>query len=522
MARKQIVIDPVTRIEGHLRMEVEIENGVVVDAKAVGTMYRGLEPLLIGRDPRDATYVTERACGVCAGSHGWASSLTLDSAYGAKVPAGGRILRNLILGAMWLHDHPLHFYHLCALDYLDVMAVAEYKGSDPGLLGVKDKIVRLVKAGDTAPLTPRYQPDEFCVSDPEIVTMAVAHYLQALEMQAKAKKMSALFAGKQPHQSSIVVGGVTMLPTNAIVSQFRSMLLEQIDFIEKVYLQDVVTFGTGPLLPLAQAGVGGGDLNYLAFGGFARDDKGKDLFLKPGVIMGGDLNNILPFDAQKVTEDVHYAWYKESAGGKTPFEEDTVVDLEKKDAYTFVKAPRYEGQPMEVGPLARMLIMQPKVLMDLITQYQIKPGAVARHAARAVETVLLAREMLNWVDALEKEMGSKDFKIHDTAHWEAPNSGEGVGLTEAPRGALGHWIKIKDQKTENYQMVVPSTWNFSPKDQDGIMGPCEKALIGVPVPDPENPINVVRVIRSYDPCLACAIHLIDPQTNEILKYHIGH
>lgn len=523
MAVKKITIDPVTRIEGHLKVDLEIENGVVVDAKVVGTMFRGFEPLLTGRDPRDATYVTERICGVCAGSHGWASSLALDAAFGAQVPAGGRILRNLILGAMWLHDHPLHFYHLSALDYLDVMAVAEYKGNDPALLGVKDKIMKLVKAGDTAPLTPRYQPDEFSVNDPDLVITAVHHYLQALDMQAKAKKMSALFAGKQPHQSSIIVGGVTMLPTPSIVAQFRSMLMEQINFIENVYLQDVVTFGTGPLLPLAQAGVGGaGDLNFMSYGGFARDNEGKDPFFKPGVILGGGLNNVLPLDAQKITEDVHYSWYKESGATKDLYTDKTIPDLDKKDAYTFVKAPRYEGQPMEVGPLARMLVMKPKVLMDLITKYEIKPGAVARHAARAVETVMLAREMVNWVDELEKEMGSTDFKIHDTAHWEAPNSGQGAGLTEAPRGALGHWIKVTNHKTENYQMVVPTTWNFSPKDENGVPGPCEKALIGVPVPDPENPINVVRVIRSYDPCLACAIHLIDPKTNQIMKYHIGH
>jgi len=515
-----IVIDPVTRIEGHLRMEVEIENGVVKKARSVGTMFRGFETLLVGRDPRDATYVTERTCGVCAAAHGWASSLALDEAFQAKVPAGGRIIRNLINAAMWLHDHTLHFYHLSALDYLDVMAVAAYKGSDPGLVAVKDKILKLVAAGDTAPLTPRYKPDEYCVNDPELVTMAVAHYLKALEMQAKAKKMSALFAGKQPHQSSIVVGGVTILPGIEAVEQFRSMLLEQIDFIKKVYLQDVLTFGTGPLLPLAQAGVGAGDLNYLSYGGFARNDAGTDLLFKPGVIFGGNLANVLPFNADKITEDVTHAWYKENAS-KSPYEEGTVPDLEKKDAYTFIKAPRYEGKPMEVGPLARMLVMQPKGLMDIISAYNIKPGVVARHAARAFETVILAEEMLKWVDELEKEMGRHDFKIHDTDHWEAPLGGKGAGLTEVPRGALGHFIKIKNYKTENYQMVVPSTWNFSPLDEQGIPGPCEKALIGVPVPDPENPINIVRVIRSYDPCLACAIHLIDPKSNEIRKYQIG-
>lgn len=516
----KIVIDPLTRIEGHLKVEVDVENGKVVQARVVGTMYRGIEMMLRGRDPRDATYVTERVCGVCAGSHGWASSLALDEAFGASVPAGGRIIRNLILGAMWLHDHPLHFYHLSALDYLDVMAVAQYQGKDPGLLAVKDKIVKLVAAGDTAPLTPRYQPDDFSVKDPELVTMAVAHYLKALEMQAKAKKMSALFAGKQPHQSSIVVGGVTMLPTIEVVEQYRSMLREQLDFIQNIYLQDVLTFGTGPLLPLAQAGIGGGSPNYLSFGGFARDNAGKDLFLKAGAIMDGNLAKILPIDEQKITEDVQYSWYKASANGKTPYTEDTIPDLDKKDAYTFVKAPRYDGKPMEVGPLARMLVMQPKGLMDIISKYNIKPGAVARHAARAYETLLLAHEMFNWLDTLEKEMGS-NFRIHDTEHWEAPEQGQGSSLIEAPRGALGHFVKIAGHKIENYQMVVPTTWNFSPKDDAGIPGPIEQALIGVPVPDLENPLNIVRVVRSYDPCLSCAIHLINPVTNDVQKFRVG-
>lgn len=519
MATK-IVVDPVTRIEGHLRIEVEVDNGKVVDARAVGTMYRGMEPLLQGRDPRDATYVTERACGVCAGSHGWASSLALDQAYGAKVPTGGRLIRNLIVGAMWLHDHPLHFYHLSALDYIDIMAISGYQGKDPGLNAVKEKIIKLINAGDAAPLTPRYTPDEYSVKDPELVTTAVAHYLKALEMQAKAKKMSALFAGKQPHQSSIVVGGVTMLPTIETVEQFRSMLLEQIDFMERIYLADVITLGTGPLLPLAQSSVGVGYPNFLSYGGFSNDDEGQDLFLKRGVILDGNLSKILPVNEEKITEDVQYAWYKTSVKGRTPYTEDTVPDLDKKDAYTFVKAPRYDGNPMEVGPLARMLVMQPKILMDLIEKYKIKPGTVARHAARALETALLANQMLNWVNDLEKEIGC-GLKIHDTEHWDAPESGKGAGLTEAPRGALGHWINIRNYKVANYQMVVPSTWNFSPKDEQGGMGPVEKALMGVPVPDSQNPLNIVRVVRSFDPCLACAIHLIDPATDGIHKYRIG-
>lgn len=517
MAQK-VVIDPVTRIEGHLKVEVEVENGKVSNAWVVGTMARGIEALLKGRDPRDATYVTERVCGVCAGSHGWVSSMAVENAHGASLPEAARVLRNLMNGAMWLHDHPLHFYHLSALDYLDVMAVAEYKGSDPKLLAVKDKIVNLVKQGDTAPLTPRYNPDEFCVKDPEIVITAVAHYLQALEMQAKARKMSAIFAGKQPHQSSVVAGGVTMKPTADQIAHFKSMMREQIRFMKEVYVPDVIAFGTGPLLPLAQAGVGGGEGNFLSFGGFPLKD-GKFLW-KSGVIFNGNLNDVKPLDPSMVTEDVKYGWYKDEAT-KHPSKMDTVFDLDKKDAYSFVKSPRYDGKAMEVGPLARMVIHQPKGFMDLVTKYNIKIGAVARHAARAYETLMLCDAMEEWIEEIVPLLAEKDARIHDSEHWAPPQSGEGEGLLEVPRGSLSHYIQIADHKIKNYQMVVPTTWNFSPKDEKGNPGPLEKALIGVPVPDPENPINVVRVVRSYDPCLACAIHLIEPDSNKILEFKIG-
>lgn len=515
---QRIVIDPVTRIEGHLKVEVEISNGKVTEAWATGTMARGMEQLLIGKDPRDATYVTERVCGVCAGSHGWNSSIAVENAHGAALPEAARVLRNLTVGAMWLHDHPLHFYHLSALDYLDITAVAAYKGNDRDLLAVKEKVAHLIKMGDTAPLTPRYQPDEFCVKDPELVTTAVAHYLKALEMQAKARKMSAIFGGKSPHQSTIVAGGVTMLPNAMQIEQFRSMLNEQAKFIREVYVADVVTFGTGPLLPLAQAGVGGFG-NFLSFGGFPL--KNNEYLFKPGVVVNGNLAQVEAFDQKEITEKVKHAWYDDSADNLHPSQGKTIFNLDKKDAYSFVKTPQYKGLPFEVGPLARMMVQQPKQLMDLITKYGIKVGAVARHAARAVETLLLLDAMYQWVDELVELIDKGETRIHDTEHWDPPATGEGTGILEAPRGGLGHWISIKDSKIANYQMVVPTTWNFCPKDDKGVRGPLEQSLIGVPVPDPENPINVVRVIRSYDPCLACAIHIIEPNSNKIMEFRVN-
>jgi hydrogenase large subunit len=519
---QRITVDPVTRIEGHLKIEVEIENGVVKDAWSSGTMARGFEALLTGKDPRDASYVTSRFCGVCFSVHTMASAACLDDAFGAQVPDGGRILRNLLMGSEYLYDHIIHFYHLTALDYLDIMAVASYSGKDPGLNAVKDKIVSLVKRGDTYPLTPRYEPDDFSVADPEIVTMAVSHYLEALKVQVTAKNMGAVLGGgRVPHYQGIVVGGVTQIPSPEQIGRFKSMLAEVTAFIKNVYMKDVLLLGGpgGPLFPLAKLGVGGGHLNYLSYGAFPEDASGKEMFFKPGVVRGLDLNNIEAFDPAKVTESVKYAWYRDKEPVH-PYDGEQVFDRDKAEAYSFVKAPRYDGMAFEVGPLARMVVEKNPTLLSLV-EAGAKPGAVARHAARMIETVALADQMQVWLGQLIEAAGKPDFKIHDSDNWEVPSTAEGAGFYEAPRGALGHWIKIKDKKIANYQAVVPSTWNASPRDEKGVRGQYEESLIGAPVPDPENPINIVRVIRSFDPCLACAIHIIDPKTNQIRQFKIG-
>ncbi|NOY59859.1 MAG: nickel-dependent hydrogenase large subunit [Calditrichaeota bacterium] len=518
---KKITIDPVTRIEGHLKIEVEIENGKVKDAWSSGTMARGIELLLKGKDPRDASYVTSRICGVCYSVHQICSAYALDDAFGAKVPVGGTLLRNLVMGAEYIYDHILHFYHLTALDYLDIMAIAYYTGKDKELNAVKDKIVTLVKSKDTYPLTPRYEPDDYCVKDPEIVITAVKHYIEALSMQAKARNMGAIFGGRQPHYQSIVVGGFTQLPDINQVLKFRTMLDEQKKFVDEVYYPDVMAFGTGPLMPLAKMGLGGGHYNYLSYGALQIKPPYKKLLFPAGFIRKLNPVNLTvePFDQKKITESVKYAWYKNGRKPLHPSKGKTAYDLDKQEAYSFVKAPRYDGEAVEVGPLARMLIAKNPTLLDLIKK-GVKPGVVARHACRAIETKLVIDACYKWCDQLLSEMTKPGFKIHDSKHWEIPENGEGAGFYEPPRGALGHWINIKNKKIKNYQAVVPSTWNASPRCNKGIRGQYEESLIGVPVPDPDNPINVVRVIRSYDPCLACAIHLIDPQTNEVKKFVI--
>jgi len=515
---ERIVIDPVTRIEGHLKIEVEIENGKVKDAWSSGTMARGIEQLLIGKDPRDAPYVTSRLCGVCFSVHQLCSAYALEDAFGADIPVGGTLLRNLVMGAQYIYDHILHFYHLAALDYLDVMAVAVYNGKDKDLNELKNKITGLLTTNDIYPLTPRYEPDEFCVKDAEIVISVVKNYIDALSMQARARNMGAIFGGRHPHYQSIVMGGFTQLPDINQVIRFKTMLDEQRKFVNDVYYPDVMYFGTGPLRPLAKAGIGAGHPNYLAFGAFQKVPPKEDLLFPAGVIMNLNPSDIQvePFDKSKVTEAVTYSWYK---GGNPlhPSKGETRYDLDKKKAYSFSKAPRYDGKPMEVGPLARMLISKNSVLIDLI-KMGVKPGAVARHACRAIETKMVVDACYQWCDQLLTEMTKPGFKIHDTDHWDVPDSGTGTGFYEAPRGALGHWVSIKNKKIANYQCVVPSTWNASPRCNKKYRGQYEEALIGVPVPDPDNPINVGRVIRSFDPCLACAIHLIDPQSNEVRKY----
>ncbi len=510
-----VVIDPVTRIEGHLRIEVEIGGNKVVDARAQGTLWRGIEVLLQGKDPRDAAVITQRICGVCPAEHALASIQNLDMAFGAEVPDNGRIIRNLVAGANFIQSHILHFYHLAALDYLDIMAVANYRGTNPALLKVKDKIVALVKSGDTAPLTPRYEPDGFCIDDPEIVTTAVYHYIQALEMRKKAQEMLAIFGGKMPHHVTYVPGGVTVQPTPDRVAAFRSRLLELIDFIDNIYLKDVLLLGTGPLKPLHASKMGFGCGNFLSYGMFDQGKSGdhKNRFLKSGAIFNVDLAKVNPLDPDKIVEHVKYSWYEGSKTGRHPWNGETVPRYGKEGAYSWLKAPRYDGKPMEVGPLARQLVNQEKGFMELVGKIGAWPSVIARHAARAYECKLVAGAMLKWLT----ELKPGEPVCHEKP---LPQSAKGMGLVEAARGALGHFIVVEQGKTQNYQCVVPTTWNCSPKDDRGVRGPVEQALIGTPVPDPENPINVVRIVRSFDPCIACAVHLIHPGTNEILKFRV--
>ena len=520
-----ISIDPVTRIEGHLRIDVEVSNGVVTDAWSSGTMFRGYEMLIQGKHPWDAQQVMERICGVCPLVHGTAASYNLDSAMGVKLPNNARLIRNLALGANYIQSHILHFYHLVALDYVDVTAVLKYSGTDPALKLLQANIAVLAKNNDLYPFLPRYASPDYIgepggPGDANLATELVGHYVQAFEMRKKAQEMLTIFYGRMPSFVGTIPGGVTTPPTLTNIAAFRSRLHDLQAWIADVYVADVKAVATMPAYSaFIKAGDSGG--NFMAYGGFDQNQAGTDKYFPSGII---ENYNLTPsaFNNQQITESVKYSWYNDSTEGLKPAVGKTEPQVTKSGAYSFLKAPRYNGKPMEVGPLARQLIKKDPVFMALATAIgvltpPVKFGIIPRIGARAVEALLVSLEMDKWLDQLTLGIGSD---IWDPKGKQIPNSSNGMGLVEGPRGVLGHWITISGGKTGNYQAVVPTTWNGSPRDKSGVRGPIENSLIGIPVPDVNNPINVVRCVRSFDPCIACAVHIIHPENNSVKEFRV--
>jgi hydrogenase large subunit len=468
----KLTISPVTRIEGHLKIDVDIEGGKVVDAKSTGTMFRGFEIILKGRDPRDASQITQRICGVCPTAHGTASVRCLDNAFGVKPPTNGRIIRNLIFGSDYLMSHILHFYHLVALDY--------------------------VKGPDTEPFIPRYEGDYRL--DPKTNKVAVEQYIKALDIRQKCHQLMALFGGKAPIAYGLIAGGTTEIPTLDKMVSFQWRLKEIKEFIDGTYLPTVYLVA-GAYKDLF--GVGAGCKNLISFGVFPLDDEEKTFLLKPGAYTQG---KDLPLDQTQIREYVKYSWYQDKTTGLHPSKGMTEPEFDKKGAYSWVKAPRYRDLPHEAGPFARMWITNPVLskhankFLGIDEKKEIRFrdlgdkafSILGRIAARAEETKLVADAMEKWILQL-KPGAPSNVKA------EIPKEAMGMGLTEAPRGAVGHWISIKDQKIDNYQVVAATIWNASPRDDKGLLGPIEQALIGTPVKDIKNPFNVVRVVRSFDP-----------------------
>lgn len=568
---KHIVIDPITRIEGHLRIEAVIDdNNTIVDAYSASTMFRGIEEILKGRDPRDCGLLAMRICGVCTGTHYQRSIEAVEHAFDVTIPKNARIVRNLIQGALYVHDHVVHFYHLHALDWVDitkaleadpVKAVAEaqkwagvagvhaWGDSVSAYKAVQERLSKFVKQGRLGPFSKGYWGNKHYKLTPEQNLVAVSHYLEALDLQRDAAKMQAIFGGKNPHPQSIVVGGVTCvqdIQNPARIALFKELLMKFRDFIKRAYLPDVYMAGT-MYADEALDGTGGGLKNYLSYGDFRLDDTGfyqSALLFPSGIVVGGDISKVIPLEQEKIAEDVTHSWY-EGAKPLHPYDGQTIpnytgfgkkeggiayLDTEKK--YSWIKSPIYDDTRMEVGPLARMVIgvaakdeRITKYVTNFLTRGNLPTSVlfstVGRTAARAIETELMADVMVEWVDELAANAASGDLRTwteFDFSH--VSKSARGYGMAEAPRGALGHWVRIEEGKVANYQAIVPSTWNAGPRDYKGRMGAYEASLIGTKVADPEQPLEILRTIHSFDPCIACAVHIVDTKGRELGVYKV--
>jgi len=516
----KIVIDPITRIEGHLKIEAVVDSGIIKEAKSSGNLFRGIELILRGRDPRDAQIITQRICGVCPQSHAIAATLNLDSAFGIadKIPPNGRIIRNLIHGAHVVQDHILHFYHLAALDYVDVTDVAKYQGKDSSLNSIKDFIAR----GELGPFLPRYEGD-YRLSV-EANQEATAHYLKALEIRRTGHEMVSIFSGKVPHSVGVVPGGVTATPSTDKIISFLWKLRQMQDFINNTYIPDVLAVASA-YPDYFEVGVG--CRNLLSYGAYDLESEDLDLTRRKRLFKQGTTSSELKpekLDASQINEYVKHSWYEDSTSGRHPTQGETKPSYGKEGAYSWIKAPRYNGKVYEVGPLARLLVTyawgEPgmKELVDwalgqLKAPAQALFSVLGRHLARALCAKYLAEAMEQWL--FELRPGEPTF-----VEYQIPEEAMGMGLTEGARGALGHWIEIKDKKIANYQCVVPTTWNASPQDDKGNPGPIEQALIGTKIRDEKNPFEILRIIRSFDPCLACAIHLLVPQGQELGYFQV--
>ena len=558
MASVKVVVDPITRIEGHLRIEAQAENGKIANAWASATQFRGIELVMQGRDPRDAWAFTQRICGVCTAVHAIASCRAVEDALGITIPANANIIRNLVHGMQYVQDHVIHFYHLHALDWVDVVSALK---ADPAaaarlaqslspwpnngesqLRDVQQRVSKFVASGQLGIFTNGYWGHPAYKLPPEVNLLAVSHYLEALDWQRDVIRLHAIFGGKNPHPNFLVGGMASAinLESTATINAERltdiaDMIKRARRFVEEVYWPDLVAIAG---FYKEWGAIGGGVPNFLACGEFPDADVRdlKSLYFPRGIILNRDLSTVHEYDHQKVTEEIHSSWYEYAEAGAAlhPWKGETKPKytgpqppwsyLQDQQKYSWMKAPRYEGKPMQVGPLARMLVAYAAKHPDVqemvnATLGTLKVPATAlfstlgRTAARGIETLLIAWRMQHWFDQLVERIKNGDTTTFTKDKWEPsswPATAEGYGYLDAPRGALGHWVQIANGQVSRYQCVVPSTWNCSPRDAQGQMGPYEAALTDAhPLVDPERPIEILRTIHSFDPCLACGVHVID-------------
>jgi len=470
----------------------------------------------------------------------------VEDAVGVKIPKNARLIRNLLHGAQFQHDHIVHFYHLHALDWVDIVSALSADPAKTAALSdsvsnapwggavyfknVKERLQSFVNSGQLGPFENAYWGHSAYKLPPEANLMAAAHYIEALRLQAKAARMHAIFGGKNPHLQSLVVGGITSVRdlTPDRIAEFLYLTKETQDFITNVYIPDLLAVASF----YKDWGAIGGTTNFLAWGDLPESSKEpKSLFMPRGVIKNRDVGGVKMAKQEAVTEHVAHGWYEEGEA-KHPYEGETKPqhgEYRTEDKYSWFKAPRYEGEPCEVGPLARVLVAygkgkkEIKALVDSTLKKLDVPvealfSTLGRTAARGLETVAIGDAMQRWVMELVENLKSGDTKTYQS--WEMPDSAQGVGLNDVARGSLGHWINIEDKKIKNYQYVVPSTWNLGPRCSAGKPGPVEEALIGTPVADPKKPLEILRTVHSFDPCIACGVHVIDPDSNQVYKIKV--
>jgi len=556
-----ITIDPITRIEGHLRVEVAVDNNQVTDAWSITPAFRGLEIILKGRDPRDAWALTQRICGVCTTVSAIGSVRAVENALGIAIPDNARIFRNLMEGIQYIQDHAIHFYHLHGPDWFDVVSALSANPAGTAALqtrrdaayfkSVQDRLRAFVNSGQLGLFANGYWGHPAYKLPPDGNLLLMAHYLEALDWQKEIIKVHAIIGGKNPHPQTYVVGGMAkpinptgdskFALTNADTATLQKLAATALDFVKNVYVPDVLYLASF-YKDWATLGAGAG--NYLSYGDFP--DKNGAKWLPPGIILNRDLSKVVPVDYAKITEDVTRAWYQNTAAplhpskgvtqpnytGPTP-PYTSLVSAGAK--YSWGKAPRYDGKVMEAGPLSRLAVAYAAGVPDikaLIDSSLAKLGlpitalfsTLGRTLTRALETQAVAQKMAGWIGELQANMKSGNLSVANAAKWNPstwPATASGFGTTEAPRGALGHWVSIANGKIANYQIIIPSTWNGSPRDAKGQRGAWEQALLQTPVADPNRPLEVLRTVHSFDPCMACAVHVIDTRGTEVTQVKVA-
>jgi hydrogenase large subunit len=569
---KRIVVDPITRIEGHLRVEADIENGKIVDAFSSGTMVRLLEEILQGRDPRDAWAYVGRVCGVCTSTHSLTSVRTVEDALGIVVPPNAELVRNLMHCVLYMHDHVVHFYHLHAMDWVDVVnalkadpkktselaqTISKWPKSSPGYFSdIQKRVSKFVESGQLGIFANGYWGHPAYKLPAEVNLIGLAHYLEALEWQKEIVKVQAIFGGKNPHPNYLVGGMACSIGLDDVsginaerLAYVHQLLKQGKDFINQVYIPDLMAVAS---FYKDWGAIGGGLGNYLVYGDLPTNGYAdtKSYKFPSGAILNKDISKVHEVDLRKedeVQEFITNSWYDYKEGkdkGLHPWKGESKINyngpkppfehLDTSKEYSYLKTPRWKGHAMEVGPLARVLVgyargveeykaIVDKTLKDLDVPVAALFSTLGRTAARGLEAVLAADWALEFYDSLIANIKAGDTKMAEMSKFNPstwPKEALGVGHSEAPRGALAHWINIKDEKIANYQLVVPTTWNASPRDGKGQMSAYEAALIDTPVHDENQPLEIIRTIHSFDPCMACSVHLYDENGKTISRISV--